>query len=80
MLLDQIWLDAMGFCGAEIIRRTLGLAHIAEYDDIEDAALRARCEAVGLQIGRTLLVEGHSFKDIDAVFSLMQDKDKESGL
>jgi 5-methylthioribose kinase len=80
LMLDQIWLDAMGFCGAEIIRRTLGLAHIAEYDDIEDAAVKAQCEAVGLQIGRTLMVDGCNFSNVDAVFSLMQEKDKESGL
>jgi len=77
LLLNQVWNDAMGFCGAEIIRRTLGLAHIAEYEDIEDENVRGRCEAVGLKIGRSLLVEQSSFKDVGAVFLLMQDKESE---
>lgn len=76
MTLSQIWLDTVGFCGVEIIRRTLGLAHIAEYDDIEDVSLRAQCEAVGLHIARSLLVERCNLSDVDAVFSLMQNKDK----
>lgn len=62
--LDHIWTDAMGFCGCEIIRRTLGLAHIIEYDDIEDVHLRASCESTGLRIARKLLVERASFKTV----------------
>ena len=54
--LMDIWNDAMGFCGCEVIRRTLGLAHIAEYDDIADDDLRAQCEAQGLNIARKLLL------------------------
>lgn len=55
--LGRIWNDALGFCGAEIVRRTLGLAHIIEYDDIENPDERAQCEATGLKIARTLLVD-----------------------
>ena len=55
--LHQVWVDAMGFCGCEIIRRTLGLAHIVEYDEIESDEHRAQCEARGLRIARKLLVE-----------------------
>lgn len=77
IILKQTWADATGFCGAEIIRRTLGLAHIAEYDDIEDADTRAACEAVGLNIGRSLLVEPQLYNDCDLLISLMQNKEKE---
>lgn len=54
--LAAIWRDTLGFCGIEMHRRTLGLAHIAEYDRIEDEALRATCEARGLMLGRVLAV------------------------
>jgi 5-methylthioribose kinase len=55
-LLQDIWVDAMGFAGVEIHRRILGLAHIAEFEHIEDADRRAVCEAKALRIGRHLAV------------------------
>ena len=54
--LSAIWHDTLGFCGIEMHRRTLGLAHIAEYDEIADDATRASCEARGLMLGRALAV------------------------
>jgi len=54
--LSAIWRDTLGFCGIEMHRRTLGLAHIAEYDEIADDATRAKCEARGLMLGRALAV------------------------
>jgi 5-methylthioribose kinase len=55
-LLQDIWIDAMGFAGVEIHRRILGLAHIAEFEHIEDADARAVCEAKALKLGRHLAV------------------------
>ncbi|MFK8082165.1 MAG: S-methyl-5-thioribose kinase [Granulosicoccus sp.] len=76
--LEHIWTDALGFCGCEIIRRTLGLAHIIEYDDIHDDDLRAQCESTGLRIARQLLVERAAIKTVgellDVVASSVRDK------
>jgi 5-methylthioribose kinase len=55
-LLQEIWVDALGFAGVEIHRRILGLAHIAEFEHIEDADRRAACEAKALRLGRHLAV------------------------
>ena len=55
-LLQDIWVDALGFCGVEMHRRILGLAHIAEFEHIEDADRRAACEARALRLGRHLAV------------------------
>jgi len=54
--LAAIWRDTLGFAGVEMHRRILGLAHIAEYETIEDAGLRAACEAPALRLGRHLVV------------------------
>jgi 5-methylthioribose kinase len=54
--LEAIWRDMLGFCGIEMHRRTLGLAHIAEYDTIEDDDARAGCERRGLEFGRQITV------------------------
>jgi 5-methylthioribose kinase len=55
-LLHDIWVDALGFAGVEMHRRILGLAHIAEFEHIEDLDLRAACEAKALRLGRHLAV------------------------
>lgn len=65
--IDAIWSDALGFAGCEIIRRILGLAHVADFESIADEALRAGCERQALILGRSLLVEGARYPDIAAV-------------
>ncbi|PHQ97985.1 MAG: S-methyl-5-thioribose kinase [Marinosulfonomonas sp.] len=70
--LQDIWQDLLGFAGVEIIRRTLSLAHIAEYDLIEDEILRASCEARGLKLGRQLVVNRKGINSMNSVRDLVQ--------
>ena len=72
--------DALGFAGVEMIRRTLSLAHIAENDTIEDEALRAACEARGLDMGRQLVVNRARMGDISQVNDLAQQINKGASL
>ncbi|MBF0849585.1 S-methyl-5-thioribose kinase [Gluconobacter sp. R75690] len=69
--LSEILRDTAGFCGLEMIRRTVGFAQVADYDlcTTEQERLLARQKA--LQIGRTLIVEGASLRSFDSVLSLM---------
>ena len=53
-----VWGDAVGFMGAVIIRRIVGIAHVADLDSIADADVRAVCERRALGLGRALLVGG----------------------
>ncbi len=53
--LAAIWQDAVGFCGVEMHRRILGLAHNADFEAIADAGLRAACEGRALRLGRLLM-------------------------
>jgi len=59
--------DTVGFAASKIIRRILGLAHNIDFEWIEDAKLRAVCEARSLRLARQMLVETSSFGTIDAV-------------
>lgn len=68
--LSAIWTDALGFCGVEMHRRILGLAHIAEFDRITDEALRAACEARGLMLGRALVIGRGSLRTMADVTDL----------
>ena len=64
--------DAIGIGGAEIVRRTLGLAHIAEYEDIADEALRARCERAGLLAAREWLLDAPRIESVEAALDIVR--------
>jgi len=72
-VLSHVWMDAMGFCGCEMHRRCLSLAHNADFERIGDTALRARLEARNLMMGRQLLVERDSVPDAVALVALARD-------
>ena len=62
-----LFLDSLGFAGAKMIRRIVGIAHVEDLDSIQDADVRANCERKALRFGRELLVNAGCFKDMDAV-------------
>lgn len=59
-VLRGIWVDALGFCGVEMHRRILGLAHVEDMEAIPDPARRWPCEARALEAGRIIAVTRHS--------------------
>ena len=63
----RLFQDTVGFAAAKIIRRILGLAHNIDFEWIEDARLRAVCEARSLRIARAMLVDTPSFATIRAI-------------
>ncbi|MEW9807562.1 S-methyl-5-thioribose kinase [Mesorhizobium sp. ZMM04-5] len=69
-MLHDIFVDMLGFAGIEIHRRILGLAHNADFEAIEDADLRARCEAKALKFGRHLAVNRERIQGLDEANAL----------
>jgi 5-methylthioribose kinase len=67
--MDRLFADAVGFTGAKIIRRILGLAHNIDFEWIADEARRATCEARALRLARELIVNTASFGSIGAVIN-----------
>jgi 5-methylthioribose kinase len=67
--LQQVWTDAVGYCGTELIRRTIGLAHVADLDSITDAQMRAECQRNALNLGRALIVNAPHIEHIDALLA-----------
>ncbi len=67
--LQQVWTDAVGYCGSELIRRTIGLAHVADLDSISDAEMRAECQRNALGLGRALIVNAPQIEHIDALLA-----------
>jgi len=68
---DGLFADMLGFAACKMIRRIVGFAHVIDFERIQDAALRAGCEASALAMARALLThpaQFHSIQDvIDAV-------------
>ena len=68
----QILQDTCGFAGAKMIRRIVGIAHVADLDSIEDDAIRAEAERLGLAIGRRLIVERTQVTAIEDLIRLVE--------
>jgi 5-methylthioribose kinase len=65
----QVLRDATGFAGAETIRRTVGLAQVADLNTIADAAVRARAKSAAVSIGRALIGEHNHVDSFDQALS-----------
>lgn len=55
--LARLEVDTLGFAGAKMARRILGLAGVADLETIEPPAVRAACERRALALARALIVE-----------------------
>lgn len=58
-----VWQDSLGYAGAELIRRNVGLAHVADIDNISDATLRHDAVRRAIILGRELMVDRHRIAD-----------------
>ncbi|MGG1400154.1 S-methyl-5-thioribose kinase [Bacillus salipaludis] len=56
--------DALGFAGCELIRRTIGLAHVADLDRIEDENVRLTAKRKSLELGRLLIKQRKEIKGL----------------
>ena len=63
-IVQTIFQDALGYAGAKMIRRILGLAHNIDLEWIEDPGLRAKCERRCLVLARDLVVYTDTFGGI----------------
>ncbi|MGD6817490.1 S-methyl-5-thioribose kinase [Metabacillus sp. 113a] len=53
--LAQIFEDTIGFAGCEVIRRTIGLAHVADLDGIQPHSRRIEVKIQSLELGKKLI-------------------------
>ncbi|MGV6848544.1 MAG: S-methyl-5-thioribose kinase [Marinibacterium sp.] len=76
----RIWRDALQFCGIEMHRRVLSLAHNADFEEIADPAVRAPLEARNLMMGRHLILESGTLADASALTGLARNFNTEDFL
>ncbi|WP_420412158.1 S-methyl-5-thioribose kinase [Roseibium sp.] len=79
-LLADIWTDALAICGIEMHRRTLSLAHNADFEEIEDTTVRAPLEARNLMLGAELIQKSETIPDAKTLTDLARDFNKRNFL
>ena len=65
--LKKVWQDAIGFCGSELIRRSVGLSHVADLDTIRDDEMRHECLRHAITLGKSLIVIADRIDNVDAL-------------
>ncbi|GAB6933970.1 S-methyl-5-thioribose kinase [Calditerricola satsumensis] len=65
--------DAVGFAGCKMMRRVIGLAHVADLETIPDPAVRATCEKLALAIGQALVLRRETVQRIEDLTALVRD-------
>lgn len=63
--LKKVWQDAIGFCGTELIRRSVGLSHVADIDSIRDDEMRHECLRHAITLGKALIVIADRIDSVD---------------
>jgi len=71
-ILKKIFSDTLGFAGCELIRRTIGLAHVKDLDGIEDNEKRILLKKRTLQVGETLILNRNDLFSITEVIALLE--------
>lgn len=70
-ILQNIFHDAVGFAGLEILRRLIGAAHVKDMEGIADISRKLGVERAALQFGTVLVKQHRSIHDVAAVIAML---------
>lgn len=70
-MLGNIFRDAVGFAGLEMLRRLIGAAHVKDIEGIVDLSRKLSVERAALRFGTTLVKQHQSLRDIAAVIAML---------
>ncbi|XP_043711166.1 methylthioribose kinase [Telopea speciosissima] len=70
--MENLFHDSLGFGAAKMIRRLVGVAHVEDFESIQDASKRADCERRALNFAKMLLKERRGFKTVSQVIATIQ--------
>lgn len=68
-VIGDIFKDSIGFAGAELIRRTIGLAHVKDLDSIEQTDSRIAYKKEVLAVGERFILNRNSINSIKDLIS-----------
>jgi len=66
--------DTLGFAGCELIRRTIGLAHVADLDGIEDEQTRITAKQKTIELGKILIKQRNEIKDLTSFIATIKER------
>ena len=70
-ILGNIFRDAVGFTGLEMLRRLIGAAHVRDIEGIVDLSRKLSVERAALQFGTTLVKQHQSLPDVAAIVAML---------
>lgn len=68
----QVWQDSLGFAAVEIARRTIGVAHVADIEEIADEAAKARAQSYLLNCVEAMLLARAAVDGADELLLLLE--------
>ncbi|RED64019.1 S-methyl-5-thioribose kinase [Cohnella lupini] len=68
--------DTIGFTGAKMVRRIVGLAHVADIDRIPEPAVRAKAQRLSLEIGTKLIKRNRQSTSIEQLIDIADSASK----
>ncbi|MGQ8871431.1 S-methyl-5-thioribose kinase [Paenibacillus sp. TSA_86.1] len=71
LYVQQLFRDTIGFAGAKMVRRIVGLAHVADIDTITDATEREHSQRKALAVGKALIKNNRHVNTIGEVLDLV---------
>ena len=69
--LPDIFHEAVGFTGMEMLRRIVGAAHVKDIENIEDLDQKLRVETEILEFGRTIVKKRHNIYTVQEMIELL---------
>ncbi|MBV7503953.1 S-methyl-5-thioribose kinase [Bacillus sp. sid0103] len=73
--LRKIFEDSLGFAGCELIRRTIGLAHVTDLDGIEDEKSRIAAKQKTIELGKILIKQRKEINNLTAFIKTIKELD-----
>ncbi|AUX92518.1 S-methyl-5-thioribose kinase [Mixta gaviniae] len=67
--LKKVFADSIGYCGTELIRRTVGMSHVADMKNIPDPVMHAECVRHAIGLGRALIVAAANIDSVDTLIA-----------
>lgn len=71
-VLNKYFHDSLGFAGCELIRRTIGLAHVADLESINDSQLKLLAKQQTLSLGSMLIKSRNEIKSLSDFLKILK--------
>lgn len=72
LYMKQLLQDTLGFTGCKMIRRIVGLAHVADINTIEDTQAQERAQRLALSIGKALVKLNRQSTSIEELIQVVE--------